>query len=49
MSENFEMDQRGDHSMHVLPPLVLTDKLKIETLVLKMKKCLFFMKGNSFD
>ena len=49
MSENFDMDQRGDHSMHVVPPLVLIKNSKIEKLVFMMKKRLVFMKGNSFD
>ena len=41
MSENFDMDQRGHHSMHVVPPLVLT---KIQKLVFKLKKCLISRK-----
>ena len=41
MSENFDMDQRGDHSMHVVPPLVLIKNSNSEKLVFKMKKCLF--------
>ena len=44
--ENFEMDQRGDHSMHVMwSPLWFWRKnSKIEILVFKMKKCLFLSK-----
>ena len=44
MSENYDMNQRGDHSMHVGDPLVLTKNSKIEKLVLKKKKCLFSWK-----
>ena len=29
MSENFDMDQRGDHSGHVVPPLHLDQKIQI--------------------
>ena len=35
---------KGDHSMHVVPPLVFTKNSKIEKLVFKMKKCLFLWK-----
>ena len=41
MSENFDMDQRGDHSGHVVPPLHLIKNSNSEKLVFMMKKCSF--------
>ena len=44
ISGNFDIDQRGDHSMHVVPPVVLGQNSKIEKLLFKMKKCSFSQK-----
>ena len=42
MSENFDMDQRGDHSGHVGPPFAFDRKIEIvEKILFMMKKCSF--------
>ena len=39
MSANLHMDQRGDHSMHVVPPLVLTKIQKLKNLFFHVCNC----------
>ena len=41
MSENYDMNQRGDHSMHVGDPLVLLKIQKFKNLFLRRKNACF--------